>query len=151
MYFIIIALLLFVLPFASVVIEAMLSAGVDVLWLVGKWFVFWACGVRLFIAGMKQTLQPAFTAKSIFEIDAPAAYAIVREVGFGNLSMGALSLATLAEPRWLVPAAIVTGLYYGLAGLGHLFREGNIKERVALWTDLWAFAILAIFVIHQLT
>jgi hypothetical protein len=49
-----------------------------------------------------------------------------------------------------VPAAVAGGLYYGLAGLGHLLRgEGNLKERAALWTDLWAFAVLAAFVVSR--
>jgi len=97
-----------------------------------------------------QTLRPEFTAQAIFEIDAPGAHAIVREVGFGNLAMGTLGLASLFEPSWVLPAAIVGGLYYGLAGLGHLFRHGNFKERFALWSDLAIFALLAVFVISRL-
>ena len=94
MYFISLLLLLLVIPATSVAIEAMhVGAGADIMGLVGKWFVFWACGVRLFVAGIMQTMHPEFTAKSIFEIDAPAAHAIVREVGFGNLAMGTLGLA----------------------------------------------------------
>lgn len=150
MYYIAVVLLLLVLPAASVIIEALYSAGTDVLWLIGKWFVFWACGVRLLVAGLMQTFKPEFTARSIFEIDAPAAHAIVREVGFGNLAMGTLGLASLFESSWVVPAAIVGGLYYGLAGLGHLFRHGNFKERFALWSDLAIFVLLAAFVISRL-
>jgi hypothetical protein len=150
MYFISVLLLLLVFPTASVVVEALYSTGVDIMWLIGKWFVFWACGVRLFVAGIMQTLRPEFTAKSIFETNAPAAHAIVREVGFGNLAMGTLGLASLFEPSWVVPAAIVGGLYYGLAGLGHLFRKGNLKEQFALWSDLAIFALLAVFVISRL-
>lgn len=150
MYYIAVVLLLLVLPAASVVVEAHYSAGADIMWLVGKWFVFWACGVRLLAAGLMQTLRPEFTAKSIFEIDAPAAHAIVREVGFGNLAMGTLGVASLFEPSWVVPAAIVGGLYYGFAGLGHLLRRGNLKERFALWSDLAIFALLAVFVVSRL-
>ncbi len=116
MYIISVFLLLLVLPAISVIVEALhIGAGADIMWLIGKWFVFWACGVRLLLAGIKQTLQPEFTAKSIFGIDAPGTGGIVREVGFGNLSMGTLSLASILEPSWVVPAAIVAGLYYGLA------------------------------------
>lgn len=150
MYYIAVVLLLLVLPAASVVVEAHYSAGADIMWLVGKWFVFWACGVRLLAAGLMQTLRPEFTAKSIFEIEAPAAHAIVREVGFGNLAMGTLGVASLFEPSWVVPAAIVGGLYYGFAGLGHLLRRGNLKERFALWSDLAIFALLAVFVVSRL-
>lgn len=150
MYYVAVVLLLLILPAASVIVEAFYSAGADIMWLVGKWFVFWACGVRQFAAGLTQTLKPEFTAKSIFDIDAPAAHAIVREVGFGNLAMGTLGLASLFEASWVVPAAIVSGLYYGLAGLGHLIRQGNFKERFALWSDIAIFALLAVFVVSRL-
>jgi hypothetical protein len=50
----------------------------------------------------------------------------------------------------VVPAAVVGGLYYGLAGLGHLFRRGNLKEQFALWSDLAIFALLAVFVCSRL-
>jgi hypothetical protein len=73
--------------------------------------------------------------------------AIVREVGFGNLAMGTLGLLSLAVPAWVVLAAIVGGLYYGLAGMGHLARKDrNVKEQVALVSDLAMFLLLAIFV-----
>jgi len=46
-----------------------------------------------------------------------------------------------------VPAAIVGGLYYGLAAVGHAFRHGrNFSEQVALVSDVFAFVILAVFV-----
>lgn len=66
MYFIAVFLLLFLLPVLSVIAEGLhIGAGADIMWLIGKWFVFWGRGVRLFAAGIKQTLQPEFTAKSI--------------------------------------------------------------------------------------
>lgn len=150
MYYLSVVLLLLVLPAASVVVEVLNSASADVLWLVGKWFVFWACGVRLLVAGFVQTLNPEFTAKTIFEIEDPSAHAIVREIGFGNLAIGVLGIASVFEPSWTVPAAIVGGLYYGLAGFGHLLRQGNMKERFALWSDLAIFALLAVFVVSRL-
>jgi NhaP-type Na+/H+ or K+/H+ antiporter len=94
-----------------------------------------------------QTFRPQFTAQSIFEITDQGALAIVREVGFANLAMGALGLASLFKPGWVVPAAIVGGLYYGLAGLGHLMRKTrNFKEQTALVSDLAIFVLLAAFV-----
>ena len=40
----------------------------------------------------------------------------------------------------------MSGLYYGFAGLGHLFQGGlNLKRRVAMLTDLWVFAVLAVY------
>ena len=49
-----------------------------------------------------------------------------------------------------MPAAIVGGLYYGLAGLGHLFRPNrNFKERTALVSDLAIFVLLAVFAVSR--
>ncbi len=139
--------LMLVLPAACVLIEAALPGSSTPLFdLVGKWFVFWAVGVRLFVAGIMQTTRPQFTSASIFGISDPAAHAIVREVGFGNLAMGTLGLCTLVKPEWLLSAALVGGLYYGLAGAGHAIRgERNAKEQLALVTDLAAFALLAAY------
>jgi hypothetical protein len=146
-----IVLLLLVLPVASIVIEYFADPRPhDVMWLVGKWFTFWGCGARLFMAGVKQVAQPGFTAESIFNIHDPAASGLVREIGFGNLSLGTIGLVSVIAPSWLVPAAVAGGLYYGLAGLGHLMRpERNTKEQVALVSDLLIAALLAVFVIDQ--
>ena len=121
MYFISVILLLTVFPAGSVAIDHVWGGGADKMALIGKWFVFWAIGVRLFMAGMRQVARPQFTAEGIFEIN-KASFAIVREVGFGNLAMGALGLLSLAQSTWVIPAAIVGGLYYGLAGIGHIIR-----------------------------
>ena len=143
MYLASIVLLMLVLPAASVAIEAVVSGG-SLFSLLAKWFVFWPVGVRLFVAGIRQTLQPQFTAGTIFAIRDPAAQAIVREVGFGNLSMGTLGLLSLPFPAFTFPALIVGGLYYGLAGLGHLMRgERNAHENIALVSDLAIFVLLA--------
>jgi hypothetical protein len=147
-YLVAILFLMLVLPVGSVLTEGFpFGNGTYLIALAGKWFTFWAVGVRLFLAGITQTFRPEFTAKSIFEIEDPAALAIVREVGFANLSMGTLGLLSLPMPQWLVPAAIVGGLYYGLAGTGHVGRsKRNGKEQLALVSDLGMFALLAGFV-----
>lgn len=150
MYLVTIVLLLLVLPAISIAIEA-LTRGGDGLLLVGKWFVFWGVGVRLFIAGLRQTVQPRFTAAEIFAISDAGAFAMVREIGFGNLAMGTLGLLTLAFAGFLIPAAIVGGLYYGLAGAGHAVRgHRNAAGQVAMVSDFLIFALLAVFVATRL-
>jgi hypothetical protein len=53
----------------------------------------------------------------------------------------------LAFAGFRVPAAIVGGLYYGLAGLGHAFRgERNAAGQTAMLSDFFIFAVLAAFV-----
>jgi hypothetical protein len=148
MYVVFVVLLLFVLPACCVAAEALWwSGGADIVLLVGKWFVFWAVGVRLFIAGLRQVVQPQFTAESIFDTKDEASSAIVREIGFANLAMGTLGLLTIIRPGWLLPAAIVGGLFYGLAGVGHAMRgDRNAKEQTALISDLLMFVLLGAFV-----
>ena len=150
MYFAIVLLLLLILPAASILIEAAHSHA-TLLFLIGRWFVFWAVGIRLFIAGIRQVIQPKFTAEEIFAIHEPAAFPIVREVGFANLSMGLLGTCTLFHTAWIVPAAIVGGLYYGLAGAGHIFQKNkNAKEYTAMISDEFVFIILLIFILDSL-
>jgi hypothetical protein len=151
MYVVAVVLLLLIFPVASIAIEGFASGHASgLLSLTGKWFVFWAVGIRLFVAGARQVLQPQFTAKEIFEIQESGSFAIVRELGFANLSMGLLGIFSLFRTGWIVPAAIVGGLYYGLAGMGHAFRNSkNFKEYVAMVSDLFVFLILAVFVLKS--
>ena len=146
MYFAIVVLLLFILPAASVAIEALRSSHsfLDPV-LVLRWWTFWAVGVRLFVAGIRQVVQPRFTAEEIFEIRDASVLPIIREIGFANLSMGFIALCSLVRPDWTIPAAIVGGLYYGLAGLGHVTRrKRNAKESTAMISDLFACLVLLI-------
>ena len=143
MYLLAIIVLLGLAPIVSIGVEYAQTAG-DVVDLAAKWFVFWAVGVRLFVAGARQVLQPAFTARDIFEIEDVKAHVIVRELGFANLSFGALGIATLWRPDWIPAAALAGGLFYGLAGVRHLLdkqRTGN--GVIAMVSDLIVFAILA--------
>jgi|SRR5580693_1185401 hypothetical protein len=150
MYFAVVILLLLIIPVASVAIETTLSNhAASLIFLIGKWFVFWAAGVRLFIAGVRQVLQPKFTAEEIFEIHDSASFPIVRELGFANLSMGVLATCSIFRAGWIVPAALVGGLYYGLAGLGHIFHKNkNAKEYVAMISDGLVFLVLLIFLVN---
>jgi hypothetical protein len=151
LYFSSVILLLFVFPIVSVAINAHLHPNTEILVLIGRWFTFWAVGVRLFIAGIRQVVQPEFTAHEIFQIPGKVAIPIVREVGFANLSMGLLGLTVFIRPEWTIPAALVGGLYYGLAGAGHVGqRDKNAKEQTALLSDLFVFLVLATFVIKSL-
>ncbi len=148
MYLAAVVLLLLVLPAASVLAERLiLHSALEWMALIGRWFVFWPVGIRLFLAGAAQVVRPGFTARRIFDIHDPAALGIVREAGFANIAMGTLGIVSLRHASWVVPAAIVGGLYYGAAGLGHLARGGgNFLERTAMISDLLIFVLLAAFV-----
>ena len=152
MYLAAVVLPMLVLPLISVAAQAsMLPDAGALMGLVGKWFTFWAVDVRLFSAGVMQTFRPQLTAESIFALKDHGAFAIVREVGFGNLAIGTLGLLSLFFPDFLMPAAVAGGLYYGLTGIGHVLRrERNAKEWIALISDLAIFLLLTAFVASRL-
>lgn len=137
MYFFMAWGLMVVIPAISVVIAALLTPNPDILWLVGKWFVFWGVGVRLLLAGVRQMLKPAFTARTIFRIEDPSAEKLVVEIGFGNIAMGVGAVLSLFVPAFTVPMALVGGIFLMLAGVKHM-RNGHrsAQENTALVTDL---------------
>ncbi len=149
MYYIVVILLTVVLPIASAVVERVVYGSTDP-WMIvmGAWMVFWAGGVRLFIAGVRQVVQPRFTSEEIFGIKSDEPLPIVQELGFANLAMSVLSLLTIADKGLLLGAALVGGLYYGFAGVRHMTHgEPNARRFTAMVTDLLVFVMLAAFVV----
>lgn len=145
MYLFVILAFMAVLPVVSTLAEFWWGGAAGLLFAAGKWFVFWAVGVRLLIAGLRQVLQPAFTARTIFGIADPAAEKLVAEIGFGNLSMGLVASLTLLFPAWLVPAGLAGGLYLALAGFKHLANGSRTRaENIAMVSDLAVAAIVAV-------
>jgi hypothetical protein len=144
MYLAIVVLLMLILPVVSIFVEfIVLHSAADLLFLVGKWFVFWAVGVRLLLAGLRQVVNPAFTAQTIFGVRDQGALTIVQELGFGNLSIGLIGALSLIEARWIVPAAVAGAAFYGLAGIKHLTKgERNGLENIAMISDLFIFVVL---------
>ena len=140
-----IIVLMGVLPVASIAIDFLARHGdADLRLLIGKWFVFWAVGVRLILAGARQLTGPSFAAETIFGVRDKAALPIVQELGMGNLSIGLLGALALVHAGWIVPAAIAGTLFYGLAGINHLLRSGrNAHQNMAMVSDLIAFVVLA--------
>ena len=142
-----------VLPVLSVIIELLVSGGsTDPMMLIGKWFTFWAGGVRLFVAGLSQVFRPDFTAKNILGgTSNSGANLVVQELGFANLSIGLIGLLSLLLPGWILPAALAGGLFYALAGARHIAKpHKNSKELIATVTDLFVAAALLAFVVYPL-
>jgi len=114
--------------------------------LIGRWFVFWASGVRLFMAGIRQITKPAFTAQQIFHMSGTESFAIIRELGFANVCFGLLGIISLFLPAWCPAAAFAGGLYFGLAGLLHVFKKpDSTNEVIAMVSDLYIFIILFLY------
>jgi len=149
MYVVIVIALMLALPLISIVAQIILTDhgalhGASYLLIVAKWYVFWAVGVRLSLAGLRQIIQPRYTAETILGLKGDESLFFVRELGFANVSMGSVGLASLAWPSWVTPAATLGAMYYGLAGINHCFhKDRNTLQNVALVSDLFAAAVLA--------
>jgi len=151
MYVAVVALLMAVLPLGSAFAEHALPGAAPFMALVGKWFVFWAAGVRLLLAAARQPFQPAFTARQIFKIDNADAFPLVREIGVANFALGAVAVASLWRPDFILPIALVAAIFYGLAGFLHaLETDRSRNETVAMSSDLFAFIVLAAYVAYAL-
>ena len=143
MYLAIVVALMFVLPIASVTYE-LAGASAAFSWLVvGKWFAFWSVGIRLFSAGLRQIIQPRYTAQVILGLKGEESLILVRELGFANLAMGLLGLLSLLFAGWRAAAVLVGGVFYALAGVNHMLHPHRGKlENVAMVSDLWAASVL---------
>lgn len=149
-YFLAVSILTFVLPLLLSIGETVLNKNNAFTFeLLGKWFIFSAVGLRLFLAGIKQTTNPAFTAKEIFHINSAESFPIVRELGFANLCFGCIGIISLFLPQWRIVSAFGSGLYYGIAGLQHLIKKpAGTNEKFALVTDVLIFIFLFVYFIR---
>ncbi len=152
LYFISVSVLTLVLPLicsaAQILSNKNMAFSFD---LFGKWFIFSAVGLRLFLAGIKQATNPGFTAKQIFHIDSPDSFPIVRELGFANLCFGLIGIISLFMPQWRVVSAFASGLYYGMAGLLHLIKKPvGANEMLALVSDILIFIFLLIYFVKMM-
>jgi hypothetical protein len=145
LYLVVVGLTMLALPLGSIAIEW--RSGASLLWLAGKWFVFWSVGVRLSLAGLRQYAQPAFTSRDILGIEGSAAYPLVRELGGANLAAGVVGLASIAFPSFVLPSALGAGLFYVVAAIEHLkSKHASFNERVALVSDVFIAVVLLGFV-----
>jgi hypothetical protein len=118
--------------------------------LVAKWFVFWAVGLRLFSTGLSQAINPAFTG-SILDVGEPC-FVAIKELGFSNICMGLIACLSLFLPMWRKAGGLCGGLYLGIAGFLHISRlaEGiNIKETLAMVSDLFIFSIVVFYLLYD--
>lgn len=147
-YLVSVSLMTFIIPLAGFLTEHFVNGTVLTFGLLGKWFIFSAVGLRLFIAGIMQSLNPAFTAKQIFHIDSPQVFPIVRELGFANICFGMTGIIALFKPEWRIVSAFASSIYYGLAGAQHLVKKPvGVNEAFALWTDLLIFGVLLAYLL----
>jgi len=151
-YIIVVSILTFILPLVCSAAQILSNTEIQFSFdLIGKWFIFSAVGLRLSLAGIKQTTDPAFTAKEIFHISNPESFPIVRELGFANLCFGLIGIISLFLLHWRIVSAFGSGLYYGIAGLQHLLKKpAGANETFALVTDIIIFIFLLVYFVKMI-
>ncbi len=151
-YLTVVVLLMFVLPLVSVFIECSIGkTQLQLPALAGKWFIFWAIGVRLFSAGLKQVIDPSFTAGSIFHLKDKESFVLVKELGFANICMGVMGIMCVFNPQWRMVTAVGGGLFYGIAGINHIIKKpAGPNEWIALVSDNFIFLLMLGYIISQL-
>jgi hypothetical protein len=144
MYVAMLFALMIIFPIASIAIEALVhNHGVLSVVMLGKWFVFWAVGARLLIAGLRQIAQPRYTAEAILGVRDADATLIVRELGFANAAIGSVGVAGIFFAGWAAPLTVIGAIFYGLAGMNHALHGKRSKlQNAAMISDFFAAAVL---------
>ncbi|HET6332062.1 MAG TPA: DUF6790 family protein [Polyangiales bacterium] len=143
MYYAIVATLMFAFPLLSIGFESLArGASLDAA-IVAKWFAFWSIGWRLLLAGARQIIQPAYTARHILGLSSDDSLLLVRELGFANVAIGVLGIASLFVPEWTFAATLAGGIFYAFAGANHVLQTNrNRLQNVAMVSDLFVASML---------
>jgi hypothetical protein len=133
-----------IFPLACIAIQSVMTGhGVLSMLTVSRWFVFWSVGVRLLLAGLRQIIQPRYTAEKILGLTGQDSLLLVRELGFANVAMGSTAVLSLWYPPWVLPMGIVGSIFYGLAGINHARgTHRNTLQTIAMYSDLFAAVVL---------
>ncbi len=143
MYLRVVLLTMLVLPVGCTAWEHWVLPDVALPALMLKWFVGWSVGARLFLAGVRQYLQPRFTAHEIFGITDEEALPLVRELGVANFAAGVVAVASINFADLRLAMAIWGAIFYGIAGVRHIMaRHRSANENIAMVSDLFTAVVL---------
>lgn len=136
-------------PITGIVADIfILKSQISIFNLMLKWFVFSGVGLRLLSAGLKQAINPSFTASEIFKVKDKNSFPIVREIGFANISLGVAGVMSFFFSGFRLASSVSGGLYFGLAGCLHLFSKKRSKDEVfAMFSDYFIFFVLITLII----
>jgi hypothetical protein len=139
--------LLIILPVLSVLAEFYFEH-VSFGWaLAGRWFIFWAMGIRLFTAGISQSSNPSFTARML-NLKSEESFIVIRELGFANMSLGVMGIISVINDHWRSLAAICGCLFFGLAAIQHFVKKPESKnEFTAMLGDCLICLFLALYLL----
>lgn len=140
--------LVLIMPLIFLITDACIFQKILNISLIGKWFIFWAIGVRLLTAGISQIFYPKFTIRSILKIDKISNSTAVIELGLANLSMGLTGILSLFIPSWRTAVALSGGLFMGLCGILHITKKTRtLNTNVAMLSDIIIACIMLLYLL----
>jgi hypothetical protein len=134
--------LMLILPIVSSLLEVFLgNHGAFAPGIFLRWFVFWAVGVGLLLAGMRQIVQPQHTAETLLGTKSS-------DAGMTHLSIGIVGAFSIVDADWIVPVGLVGALTYGLAGIKHVLHKPRARnQNIALVSDLGIALVLGVLLL----
>lgn len=149
MYIFAVAFFMFVFPVVSIIIDVLTGGhGRPLISIIGQWFVFWAVGVRLLTAGLRQIIKPRLTSEGILGIKGKEAWQLVRELGFANVSISLIAILSLWISAWQPAAALAGGMFLLLAGIEHIpKKKRQFEENIAMISDLAIGLLLLVYLL----
>ncbi|MCC7361929.1 MAG: hypothetical protein IT317_20765 [Anaerolineales bacterium] len=148
------ALLVLVLPVASVVIERTAFAGpgtAGAFLLFGKWVMFWGMGVRLLLTSLWPTLLPAYSTRQLARVPGSQPAPPTQALTLAHVAVGLVGVAALFFPNWVFEAALVGFVFFGLFGLEHWRQPRKSGYQYALMaSELCLAAFLLCFALYRM-
>ena len=78
-------------------------------------------------------------------------FVVIRELGFANIALGVMGILSVINSNWRILAAITGGLFFGLAGIQHLFKKpDSSNELIAMVYDLVVLLMIVLYLIFTL-
>lgn len=141
-------LFILVLPLLSIVIEFLLTKATLDPGLIGKWFIFWSIGIRLFFTGIYQIINPEFKVSSKVITTGKENLLVIRELGLANISIGLIGIISVFNNEWRQVAAIAGVVFFGLTGIQHFLQKpGTNNEMVVMGIEIFMFSIILLYLL----
>jgi hypothetical protein len=144
--------LIVLLPVLSIICEFKIEHSAINWELTGKWFIFWAIGMRLFLSGIRQASSPEFTVTKIFRVRNRETFILNRRLGFASIALGIMGILSVINDEWRMIAAITSGVFFGLSVIQDATGKiVNLVEISVLIFDVLTFCVLGLFLNFTLT
>ena len=129
-----------VLPILSIIFNLIINYRKNIVEniyeIIGKWFIFWALGIRLVIAGLMQLFNPIYT-NNLLQLNLND-FIIIQELGLANFSIGLLCIISFFKKLLQKYVCLYMFIFFIGASTLHIIRIKNINfdELITLVTNI---------------